>query len=110
MIEGHLTDSTDWLGKEYQALREGGFDFYYVIRNHRKDVFILPNEEVEIVNNRVDMTSEIVSIFQSIFNTKRKNIQNKVILPYIKIEEEDNFTLDSLKEMKYGKHVDVHSA
>lgn len=107
MLEGHLTNYPGWFNKEYQALREVGLDFYYVIRNHRKDVFILPNEEVKLVNNHVEMTPEIVNIFQSIFNTKRKNIWNKVILPYIKIEEGDNFTLDNLEKMKYGKYVDV---
>ena len=110
MKEGHLTNHPDWFNEEYQALREVGLDFYYVVRNHKKDVFILPNEEVRLVNNRVEMTPEIVNIFQCIFKTKRKNIWNKVIFPYIKIEEGDSFTQGCLEEMKYGRQVDVHSA
>lgn len=108
MIEGHLEDYPDWFGEEYQSVREAKLDFYYVVRNHRKDVFLLADEAVEIVNNHVEMTPKIVDVFQYIFKTRRKNIINKTILPYKKIEEEDNFTSNGLEEMKYGKYVDVH--
>lgn len=106
-MEGHLEDYPDWLNKEYQAVREAKLDFYYVVRRQRKDVFLLDDEAVEIVNNHVKMTPKIVDIFQYIFKTSVRNIINKTILPYKKIEEEDNFTLDSLEKMKYGKYVDV---
>lgn len=101
-MKGHFTDYLNRFQETYQRLLESGKDLYFCKGDLSKDVFALPNTEVEYnKDGSVEITPQILEILKRIF-PENKDLEKGKIFPYKRGKERIEVTLNSLETIVNG--------
>lgn len=111
-MEGHLTDYLNKFQEKYQELLESGRDLYSCEWDGYKEVFALPNTEVEYnKDGSIEITSQILDILEKIFlgGNRDLDLKKRKIFQHRKEDRRDEFNLRNLEIIVNGRSACVET-